>query len=265
MNRARPIWRSGAALATGEAAGLCGGARAGPAQFRCGAADGLRNERAGAGADRADPAGDHRRVGWATCTRFGDQAGIIQRLVDFSARITAALPRPRRKVAAGRSGRWSRGRPGPAVLECAMDVWGREGAGGAGHGPACRRSKLAGRRATRSAPPPSGWARPSGPLIVGRRRRPGRLAEVTELSRMLQAPVLGYRRGRGVLDGRESVQRARCRSAANCGARPMWCSPSAPACSTRSRSGAPTRTSPSSASTPIPRKPERFAAARRSR
>ncbi len=52
-----------------------------------------------------------------------DQAGIIARLVDFSARIRAPTQ------AAGLVGEAMRamrtGRPGPAALECAMDVWGR--------------------------------------------------------------------------------------------------------------------------------------------
>src|SRR6266540_1348567 len=78
-----------------------------------------------------------------------DQAGIIARLVDFSARIrapTQAAPLVARALRAMRMGR-----PGPAVLECAIDVWGR------------------------SAPVPAA------------------------------APVLPYRRGRGVLDSRDPL------------------------------------------------------------
>ena len=48
---------------------------------------------------------------------------------------------------------------------------------------------------------------------------------------MLQAPVLcGFRRGQGVLDSRNPLP-SRCRSAANCGAKPTWCSRSARGCS----------------------------------
>ena len=77
--------------------------------------------------------------------------------------------------------------------------------------------------------------------------------EVTRLSAMLQAPVLGYRRGRGVLDSRNPLA-SRCRSGTKCGARPTWCS----AVGTRMLhpahgSGASTRISRSSASMPIPK------------
>src|SRR4051812_16029355 len=53
-----------------------------------------------------------------------DQRGIIERLVDFCARIRQpgdAAGLVAQAVLAMRTGR-----PGPAVLECAMDVWGRD-------------------------------------------------------------------------------------------------------------------------------------------
>ena len=52
-----------------------------------------------------------------------DQAGIIERLVDHSARIPRAADAPRMVAAAIQS--MFTDRPGPAALECAMDVWGR--------------------------------------------------------------------------------------------------------------------------------------------
>ena len=52
-----------------------------------------------------------------------DQAGIISRLVDFSARIRAPGEAAGLVAQAFRAMR--NGRPGPAVLECAMDVWAR--------------------------------------------------------------------------------------------------------------------------------------------
>src|SRR5262249_51423197 len=54
-----------------------------------------------------------------------DQAGIIARLVDFSARIRA--PRRAAALAAQAPRAMRTGRPGPAVRECAIDVWGRSG------------------------------------------------------------------------------------------------------------------------------------------
>ena len=128
-----------------------------------------------------------------------DQAGIIARLVDHSARIRNAGEAPRLVAEAMRAMRT--GRPGPAALECAIDVWGRPG--------------------EVAAIPPS--APPETPAIdedavvaaaklLGAAKRPliavggGALdasAEVTELSAMLQAPVYcGFRRGQGVLDSR---------------------------------------------------------------
>src|SRR5262245_18109805 len=52
-----------------------------------------------------------------------DQAGIIARLVDFSARIREPTEAAGLVTQAMRAMRTAR--PGPAVLECAMDVWGR--------------------------------------------------------------------------------------------------------------------------------------------
>src|SRR5689334_11651610 len=51
-----------------------------------------------------------------------DQAGVIARLVDFSARIGAPADVPRLVAEAMRS--MHDGRRGPAALACAIDVWG---------------------------------------------------------------------------------------------------------------------------------------------
>src|SRR5256714_6928446 len=51
-----------------------------------------------------------------------DQAGIISRLVDFSARIRA--PHEAVDLVGEAFRAMASGRPGPGVLECAMDVWG---------------------------------------------------------------------------------------------------------------------------------------------
>src|SRR5215510_15067939 len=129
-----------------------------------------------------------------------DQAGIIRRLVDHCALIRDAGEAPARVAAAMRA--MLSGRPGPAALECAIDVWGRES------------------DATIVAPlPPEepeidedavlAAARRLGaakhPLIVCGGGAQGAAPEVQELSRLLQAPVLGYRRGRGVLDSRDPL------------------------------------------------------------
>ncbi len=123
-----------------------------------------------------------------------DQAGIIARLVDFSARIrapTQAAPLVARALRAMRMGR-----PGPAVLECAIDVWGRSAPVPAA-APVLPVSEAPideeqiGDAAHRLA----GAKRPL--IVVG--------GGAQDVSRLLQAPVLAYRRGRGVLDSRDPL------------------------------------------------------------
>jgi acetolactate synthase-1/2/3 large subunit len=129
-----------------------------------------------------------------------DQAGIIARLVDWSARIRAPADAPRLVAEAIRA--MHCGRPGPAAIECAIDVWGKSG-------PAKLVKPLA-------APAPAidedaalAAAKRLGaakrPLIVCGGGAQHASAEVTRLARMLQAPVLGYRRGRGVLTSRDPL------------------------------------------------------------
>ena len=130
-----------------------------------------------------------------------DQAGIISRLVDFSARIRE--PNEAAPLIAQALRAMASGRPGPAVLECAMDVWGRT---------APARSIEAALPAP--APPLDENAIEDAARRLGASQRPliivgggaqDAAAEVSELSRVLQAPVLAYRRGRGVLDSRNPL------------------------------------------------------------
>jgi acetolactate synthase-1/2/3 large subunit len=130
-----------------------------------------------------------------------DQAGIVARLVDFSARIRApmqAAPLVARTLRTMRMGR-----PGPAVLECAIDVWGRSGSVPAA-APVLPTSQAPideeeiGNAAKRLADA-------KRPLIVAGGGAQDAAAEVADLSRLLQAPVLAYRRGRGVLDSRDPL------------------------------------------------------------
>src|SRR6266481_3526656 len=130
-----------------------------------------------------------------------DQAGIIARLVDFSARIRAPTQAAALVAQAFRA--MATGRPGPAALECAIDVWGR------------------GAPATATPPvlplPPQpidedaiGEAAKlltaaKRPLIVAGGGAQDAATEVAELLRLLQTPVLAYRRGRGVLDSRDPL------------------------------------------------------------
>jgi acetolactate synthase I/II/III large subunit len=130
-----------------------------------------------------------------------DQAGIISRLVDFSARIrepTEAAGLVAQAVRAIGSGR-----PGPAVLECAMDTWGRSAPVAASAPPPPSPQPPIDEDAIRAAAKRLTAAK--RPLIVAGGGAQDAAAEVTELSRLLQAPVLAYRRGRGVLDSRDPL------------------------------------------------------------
>ena len=127
-----------------------------------------------------------------------DQAGIVARLVDHSALIQKPEQASRATALALRS--MHSGRPGPAALECSMDVWGKSG-------PVTLQTPLPvpdskiDLSAVRKAAKLLGAAKQ--PLIICGGGAQDASEEVTALSAMLQAPVLAFRRGRGVLDGRD--------------------------------------------------------------
>jgi acetolactate synthase-1/2/3 large subunit len=129
-----------------------------------------------------------------------DQAGIIARLVDHSATIAGPAEAPARVSAAIEA--MSTGRPGPAALECAIDVWGQEGPVTM-PAPAPATELPVDDDAVLAAAKRLGAA--ARPLIVCGGGAQGAAPEVTLVSRMLQAPVLAYRRGRGVLDSRDPL------------------------------------------------------------
>ena len=129
-----------------------------------------------------------------------DQAGIIARLVGHCARIRA--PEEASALVAQAMRAMRTGRPGPAALECAIDVWGRAG-----------EVKLVPPQPAPATKIDAGAIRKAAKLL-GAARRPMIVCgggaqdcapEITALSAMLQAPVLGYRRGRGVLDSRNPL------------------------------------------------------------
>jgi acetolactate synthase-1/2/3 large subunit len=130
-----------------------------------------------------------------------DQAGIISRLVDFSRRIRGPAQAAGLVAEAFRA--MATGRPGPAVLECAIDVWGRSAPVAALAPPLPPSPPPIDEDAIRDAGKRLAGAK--HPLIVAGGGAQGASAEVTELSRLLQAPVLAYRRGRGVLDSRDPL------------------------------------------------------------
>jgi acetolactate synthase-1/2/3 large subunit len=129
-----------------------------------------------------------------------DQTGIINRLVDHAALIRKAAEAARVAALALRAMRT--GRPGPAALQCAMDVWGKS-APITIPAPLPIPAPKIDTDAIRRAAKRLGAAK--RPLIICGGGAQGASEEVTALSAMLQAPVLGYRRGRGVLDSRDPL------------------------------------------------------------
>jgi len=127
-----------------------------------------------------------------------DQAGIIARLADFTARIRTPAEAPGKVADAFRA--MKTGRPGPAVLECAIDVWGRSGPVPSITAPAPMPAPVIDEDAILAAAKRLGSAQRV--LIVAGGGAQDASPEVTELSHMLQAPVMAFRRGRGVLDAR---------------------------------------------------------------
>jgi acetolactate synthase I/II/III large subunit len=129
-----------------------------------------------------------------------DQTGIVARLVDHSMLIRKPEQAVRATALAMRAMR--SGRPGPAVLECAMDVWSKSAAVTVAAPlplPVPKIDTDAIRRAAKRL----GAAK--RPMIICGGGAQDASEEVTALSAMLQAPVLGYRRGRGVLDSRDPL------------------------------------------------------------
>jgi acetolactate synthase-1/2/3 large subunit len=128
-----------------------------------------------------------------------DQGGIIARLADFSGYISAPEKAAPMVASAMRAMRYGT-RPGPAVLECAIDVWGRKGNVAAIEAPKMPRAKPIDDGKVRAAARLLGKAKRVMIVVGGGALDASK--EVTQLSGMLQAPVLAYRRGRGILDSR---------------------------------------------------------------
>src|SRR5262249_3783542 len=138
--------------------------------------------------------------GLAHLHEIRDQAGIVARLVDFSDRIRG--PEGASDLVAQALQAMRTGRPGPAALECAIDVWGRKGSVQV-QPPSALATPAMDEDGVNAAAKRLGAAK--RPMIICGGGAQGASVEVTELSAMLQAPVLGYRRGRGVLDSRDPL------------------------------------------------------------
>jgi acetolactate synthase I/II/III large subunit len=129
-----------------------------------------------------------------------DQAGIVRRLVDWSARIKEPQQAPRLVAEALRA--MHTGRPGPAAIECAIDMWGREAPMAPGAPLPIKSVPIDEDAVTRAA---KLLGKAKHPMIVCGGGAQDASPEITRLSALLQAPVLGYRRGRGVLSSRDPL------------------------------------------------------------
>ena len=123
-----------------------------------------------------------------------DQIGLARHLTKYAQRIGAAHEAP--AVVAEAVHAMRSGRQGPAMIECAIDVWGQVGPVQP-VAPLPLRAPAIDEDALKRAAKRLGAAK--RPLIVVGGGALDASAEVTELAHMLQAPVLSYRRGRGVL------------------------------------------------------------------
>jgi acetolactate synthase-1/2/3 large subunit len=132
---------------------------------------------------------------------INDQAGILTRLVHHAELIRSADEAPRKVAQAFHA--MASGRPGPAALECSINVWGKPGEISL-HDPIPVEEPSIDEDALRDAAKRLGAAK--NPLIVAGGGAQDASPEVTALAEMLQAPVLcGFRRGQGVLDARNPL------------------------------------------------------------
>lgn len=123
-----------------------------------------------------------------------DQLGVLGHVTKYAARITEPAEASERVAEAFAIAR--RGRPRPVALECAMDVW-----------PRSAEVEITEPRALHS-PPLDAKAIARAAEILGRAKRPlivvggGAMdagPEVAAIAEALEAPVVSYRRGRGVI------------------------------------------------------------------
>jgi acetolactate synthase-1/2/3 large subunit len=127
-----------------------------------------------------------------------DQAGIIARLVDFSARVRK--PEDASALVAQAVQSLYSDRPGPAAIECAIDMWGRKSSDEKIAAPLPASQPVPDEDAIKDAA--KRLAASKRPLIICGGGAQGASEEITQLAELLQAPVLGYRRGRGVLSSK---------------------------------------------------------------
>ena len=130
-----------------------------------------------------------------------DQLGIMQRLTKWSARIRA--PHEAAVLTDEALRQMVAGRPRPAALECPLDVWGKPATLALPPVPEALPQPEPDDDAIEAAAKMLGEAK--RPLIVVGGGAQHARAEVTALAEMLGAPVVAYRMGHGVVDGRHEL------------------------------------------------------------
>jgi len=124
-----------------------------------------------------------------------DQSGLARHFSKFAARIRAPHEAPVIIEEAFRQA--CSGRPGPVVLECAWDIWGRKGEVSLLEAPAAVVRPPVDEDAVERASKILGAAK--RPIIVLGGGAQDASSEVVALAEMLEAPVVAYRRGQGVV------------------------------------------------------------------
>jgi len=125
-----------------------------------------------------------------------DQLGMARHFTKFAERIKAPFKAPALITAAFEE--MLSDRPGPALIECAMDVWPRSGLVSRVDAPARRRSHPIDEDAVRLAA--TILAAAKNPMIIVGAGALDAGSEVEAVAELLNAPVLSYRRGRGVIN-----------------------------------------------------------------
>lgn len=129
---------------------------------------------------------------------INDQLRLLRSLTKWSARITGPCEAPARTAEALRQ--LNSGRPRPVGLECPWDVLATEGAVDRIPGPLPIAPVPVDTEALEKAARILGQA--ENPMIFVGRGAMNVPEEIRRLAELLQAPVIGYRTGRGVMDSR---------------------------------------------------------------
>ena len=140
------------------------------------------------------PSGDIDR-GFGHLHELQDQLGMARHVTKFAARINA--PHEAAGLVDAALGAATSGRQRPVALECGMDIWARRGPVEFGALPAPAPRPPVDFDAVTAAAKLLGGAKK--PLIVVGGGASDACGEVRALAELLEAPVVSYRRGRGVL------------------------------------------------------------------